>query len=49
MPDDSDFGENALVKSKNRTSKSKFQAFLDDDARNIADEISESLSPVNGK
>ena len=49
MPDDSDFGENALAKSKKRVSKSKFEAFLDDDARNIADEIPESLSPVNGK
>ena len=49
FPDDTDFGENTLVTTRKRKSKSKFEAYLDDETRNIADEIPESLSPVNGK
>ena len=49
MPDDTDYGENVAVEQKKRRRRSRFEQYLDDEARNIADEIPECLSPVNGK
>ena len=49
MPDDSDYGENQAAQHKKGRRRSRFEAYLDDEARNIADEIPECLSPVNGR